>query len=123
MAGAPQVDRDVLGQLAPAGRRPVDPDGAGEHEPARAGQAGGFQDPGRALDVQPDRPDRIGGDVVDVRRAGQMEDGVGSGQGGGQRVRLEQVRLPVARVGIAPARADIQHGHVMTGVQQVINDM
>ena len=75
-AGPAQVDRRVLGPLACADGRAVDPDGAGQDDAAAVEAAGGIEDPADALDVQPDGVHRIGGHLVDVGHARQVVDDI-----------------------------------------------
>ena len=118
--GPGQVDERVLVPLAVARGRAVHPDGAGQDDPPAALAAGGGEDPGGALDVQPDGADRVRVDVVDVGHRGQVEDGLAVRQRGVHRVVVEQVGAAMVGCRVEPPGGRVDHAHVMPGSQQMI---
>ena len=121
MTGAAQVHGEVLAQLAGALRGPVHPHRAGQDHPAAAVVPGRLEDPGRALHVEPDRPHRVGRDLVDVGRSGQVEHRGAVGHGRAEPRLVEQVHLKVRGIRVAPPRLHVDDPHVMAGFHEPVH--
>ena len=64
---------------------------------------------------------RVGGDLVDVRGPGQVENGVRAGQRVVQGIGVEQVGRAVIGCRVTPPVADVNGAYLVAGPQQVIH--
>ncbi len=85
--------------------------------------AGGVEDPARSFDVLPDSLRWLCGELVDVRRGGEVEDNFSPGQRGVERRVDEDVADQVVSSGVSPPVLLVDHHNVMVGGYQVIDDV
>jgi hypothetical protein len=104
-------------------RGPVDPDRAGQDEPVHADAARGLQRAAGALDVEPQGPDRVGGDLLDVGGGGQVEHHLAAVQGAGQVVQVEDVGLAVLGGRVELADRGVHHHDLVPGGEESVDDV
>ncbi len=121
VAGPRQLDRRLLGQLAVTCGGTVHPHRAGQQNPRAALAARRLKDARRAVDVHPDRAERVRGDDVHVARAREVKNGVTAADSGLERRLVEDVDLTVAGGRIHRANGDVDHENLVSRPGQVVD--
>src|SRR5581483_432368 len=110
----------VEGPVAVVGGAVVDPHGAGQHGPSDVVAPAGLPHLGHSDHVGVGGVDRLPADVVDVGVGGEVEDGIGAGEGLDEGVEIVDVSGDVADIG-AVRWSQVDDGDVVAGQHETVH--